>query len=531
MPKGFIPVNKPQTAVATTATGIPNVSYMRPEVVNALSRWDLISDCLDGEDAVKAKKDKYLPVPDEESGGKVTDPRYKNYLTRAVFYGVTARTLIGLVGQVFGRDSVIEMPTSMEMMVEDVEGTGTGLEQQAKKALEYTLAYGRGGLLADFPKTGGVVTRAQMESGEMRPIIKLYDPRNIINWRTRKVGAKTLLCLVVLRETMDVEDDGFETKTAVAYRVLKLDEKTNVYSVQVFVEQTVDGKVSISEVGPAVEPTKADGSKFDQIPFTFFGPENNDPDLDSSPLYTMATLNIAHYRNSADFEDACFIAGQPTPVFAGLTEEWVNNVMKGKVYLGSRGGIMLPKDGSAQLLQPSPNSMPKEAMDMKEGQMRALGAKLVEERSIRRTATEATQDEASETSILSSATKNVTAAYQHAIMWAQAFTPEKGEFKFELNSDFDLSNMTPQERQQLIAEWQAEAITWSEMRSALKRARIASEDDAEALANIKENPPASSLMAQAALDAKAGAGDDEEDDNKDDNTGGNTGNNPKAKTE
>jgi hypothetical protein len=38
-------------------------------------------------------------------------------------------------------------------------------------------------------------------------------------------------------------------------------------------------------------------------------------------------------------------------------------------------------------------------------------------------------------------------------------------------------------------------------------------------------------MAQAALDAKAGAGDDEEDDNKDDNTGGNTGNNPKAKTE
>lgn len=518
MPQGFIPVNTPQAKQNSTAPALPNVSYIRPEVRAALERWDLISDCLDGEDAIKAKKEKYLPVPDAESGGKTTDARYQNYLTRAVFYGVTGRTLIGLVGQVFGRESVIELPPGIEMMVTDVEGTGTGIEQQAKKGLEYALAYGRGGLLADFPKTDGAVTRAQIESGEMRPILKLYDPRNIINWRTRKVGARTLLCLVVLRETIDVEDDGFETKTAVAYRVLRLDEK-NVYTVQLYVEETVNGKIEIKEHGDLVTPTKADGGTFSVIPFTFFGPENNDPDLDSSPLYSMASLNIAHYRNSADFEDACFIAGQPTPVFAGLTEEWVNNVMKGKVYLGSRGGIMLPKDGSAQLLQPSPNSMPKEAMDMKEGQMRALGAKLVEERSIRRTATEATQDEASETSILSSATKNVSAAYQQALMWALEFIPEKGEFKFELNSDFDLSNMTPQERQQLIAEWQAEAITWSEMRAALKRARIATEEDDVALAEIKENPPASSLMAQAALDAKNN--NDNPDDNGD-NGDGNT---------
>lgn len=518
MPQGFIPVNTPQAKQNSTVPALPNVSYIRPEVRAALERWDLISDCLDGEDAIKAKKDKYLPVPDAESGGKTTDARYQNYLTRAVFYGVTGRTLIGLVGQVFGRESVIELPPGIEMMVTDVEGTGTGIEQQAKKGLEYALAYGRGGLLADFPKTNGAVTRAQIESGEMRPILKLYDPRNIINWRTRKVGARTLLCLVVLRETIDVEDDGFETKTAVAYRVLRLDEK-NVYTVQLYVEETVNGKIEIKEHGDLVTPTKADGGTFNVIPFTFFGPENNDPDLDSSPLYSMASLNIAHYRNSADFEDACFIAGQPTPVFAGLTEEWVNNVMKGKVYLGSRGGIMLPKDGSAQLLQPSPNSMPKEAMDMKEGQMRALGAKLVEERSIRRTATEATQDEASETSILSSATKNVSAAYQQALMWALEFIPEKGEFKFELNSDFDLSNMTPQERQQLIAEWQAEAITWSEMRAALKRARIATEEDDVALAEIKENPPASSLMAQAALDAKNN--NDNPDDNGD-NGDGNT---------
>jgi hypothetical protein len=498
---------------------MPNVSYMRPEVVKALPRWDLIADCLEGEDAIKAKADKYLPVPHAEAGGTTQDARYASYIMRAVFYGVTARTLTGLVGQVFGRDSVITLPEGLLQLVEDVEGTGTGLEQQAKKALEYVLSFGRGGLLADYPKTSGTVTKAQIESGEMRPIIKLYDPRNIINWRTKKVGAKTLLCLVVLRETVDVEDDGFETKTAVAYRILKLTE-ANVYTVELYREETNNGKTVVVQHEPPITPTKADGSTFNVIPFTFFGPENNDADMDASPLYSMATLNIAHYRNSADYEDACFIAGQPTPVFSGLTEEWVKNVMNGKVFLGSRGGIMLPKDGSATMLQAQPNMMPKEAMDMKEGQMRALGAKLVEERSIRRTATEATQDEAAQTSILSSATKNVTAAYKNALVWAQMFAPNAaGEVIFTLNSDFDLSNMTPQERQQLIAEWQAEAITFGEMRSALRRNGVATEDDDLAMASIKEHPPASSLMAQAALEAKAAGGNP--DDNGGDNNGGN----------
>ena len=99
------------------------------------------------------------------------------------------------------------------------------------------------------------------------------------------------------------------------------------------------------------------------------------------------------------------------------------------------------------------------------------------------------------------------------------FTTDAGEITFTLNSDFDLSNMSPQERQQLVAEWQAEAITFGEMRAALRRNGIATEADEVALANIKENPPASSLMAQAALDAKTGGGED--DTSKGDDNGGN----------
>lgn len=509
-------INQPR--VAGGAATAPNVSYVRPEVVKANQRWKLISDCVEGQDAVKAAKDKYLPVPDADVGGTINDARYDNYIHRAVFYNVTGRTLTGLVGQVFGRDSVIEFPAGLEAFVEDVGGDGVGIEQQSKKTLEHILSLGRAGLLTDFPRTKGAVTKAQQDSGEIRPIIKMYKPENIINWRTKRIGAKMVLSLVVLVETMDVADDGFETKTITAYRVLRLNER-NEYTVQVYSENTEDGIKTIKEELDLVTPRDADGKPFNEIPFTFIGPENNDAKIDAAPLYSMANLNIAHYRNSADYEDACFIAGQPTPVFAGLTEEWVTNVMKGKVYLGARGGVMLPKGGTAQLLQVQGNSMPKEAMEHKENQMVAIGAKLVEERSIRRTATEARQDEASETSILSSATKNVTAAYNTAIKWALRFIKEAGEFKFALNSDFDLSNMTPAERQQLIAEWQSEAITFTEMRTALKRTRIAFEDDEIAQAEIAENPPITVAMEQAQELAEKALVKDEDDNDGNDTTG------------
>jgi hypothetical protein len=100
-----------------------------------------------------------------------------------------------------------------------------------------------------------------------------------------------------------------------------------------------------------------------------------------------------------------------------------------------------------------------------------------------------------------------------------------GEFKFKINSDFDLSDLDPNERQQLIAEWQAEAITWTEMRTALKRSRVAFQDDEEARSEIEANPPLTTAMDNAQALAEAALKDGDEDDDKgssedDDDNGG-----------
>ena len=124
--------------------------------------------------------------------------------------------------------------------------------------------------------------------------------------------------------------------------------------------------------------------------------------------------------------------------------------------------------------------MPKEAMDTKERQMVALGAKLVEQKQVQRTATEAGLENASETSVLASAANNTSAAFEKALMWCMLFMGTDGEITFELNTDFDIYKLEPQAQQALLSLWQNEVLTWEEVRDNLRKANIAYMDNEEA---------------------------------------------------
>lgn len=480
---------------------MPNISYLRPEIANIKPRWDLIKDCLSGQKAVKEAGTKYLPKPNPSDNSPENKDRYANYLERAVFYNVTGRTHQGLVGQVFQKDPVIKIGKLLEPLLADADGSGVDLVQQAKKTLGEVLGFGRCGLLTDYPKTEQPATREQINSGEMRPIILLFEPWSIINWRVRARGSAQVLELVVIQETYMTSDDGFEAKHQNQFRVLSLDplflseedEKAGkknptagFYRVGLWRVPEQGG--DLVEVDKAY-PTDSTGKNLDFIPFTFVGAVNNDPLIDLPPMYDLASLNIAHFRNSADYEESCYMVGQPTPVLSGLTKDWVDNVLKGKVHLGSRKAIPLPVGASASLLQAGPNSMPKEAMEIKERQMVALGARLIESRSVARTLGEARLELATEISVLGSCSMNVAEAYENALEWAGLFVGETTEPEFELSPEFELGKLTAQEQAQLVANWQANAITLSEMRDAMLKAGVATLDLDAYKAELDSTPP------------------------------------------
>lgn len=484
-----------------------HVSYMREEISNLLPQYYLIRDAVEGEPAIKGmmggvsagvvapgnggipvsmtnimltRAMRYLPQPNADDLSEQNRERYRAYVTRAVYYGVTGRTLEGMAGQIFLRDPIVAIPTDLDSLINDANGGGLTLNQTAYRLVRHCIAYGRTGILVDYPVQDTPVTKQAVASGEIHPTLTVYNPWDIINWRLEQRGAKRVLTMLVLREIIDEEgDDGFQLSTFEQYRVLRIDTDTGEHVAEIYRGNTSNeaGFQKTSEFFPK----DSKGKPLNEIPFHFVGSENNDVSPNRPPLYDLAALNIAHYRNSADYEEACFICGQPTPVLTGLSQDWVENVLKGVVPLGSRASIPLPVGANATLLQARENSMPLEAMKLKEEQMVSIGAKLVQLQRSARSATQQIIETTSESSMLANISQNCTHAMQWALGIAGNFVGDIGRtIKFQLNKDFDLTSMTADDQNAVIKEWQSGAIGFTEMRAAMFKAGIAtlSDDDA-----------------------------------------------------
>ena len=505
------PIAGPVQVPGTALTSPPKVDYRLPSYQDAWDGWQRIRDCVNGQDAVKAKGHRYLPYiqPSDKSPANVD--RNLAYLARAVFVGFTRRTLKGLVGQVFAKEPVLELPPVLEDARLSIDGGAVSWDQQAKQALSDVIAVGRCGLLVDYPKVDvpdglKAPTVAQMAKAKLRPTVQYYFAEQIINWRVEVVEGLRKTTLVVLEESYDVEDDGFQKKTGTQWRELRLVD--GVYQMQIW--QKINGV--FTPIGDPAQPTDASGKTLDYIPFHFVGSDNNDPGVDDAPLLDLANINIAHYNNSADFEEMVYLLGQPTPWFSGLTQKWIDEVWKDGIALGSRAAIPLPQGAAAGLLQVSESQISLKALEQKERQAVALGAKLVEQKSVQRTATEANQEEASEASTLMAAAKNVSAAYTQCIKWLAAFAgaPESDEYKYELSTDFEIARMTVDGRRQVLAEWQAGAISYTEYRDILRRAGIATLDDEEAQEEIDAQTQKDMEFSLAQMGGEAAIGVDAE---------------------
>jgi len=471
-----------------------SVTFTRDEVKKLSLVCDKVSDCCDGDFKVKEKEDKYLPRPNASDKSAENLARYQAYLNRAIFYNVTKNTLSGLLGQIFSKEAQVELPPELEVLNDNCDGRGNSIVQVAKQGITSLLKAGRFGLFSDFPKVESELSKDELIEQDIRPIIRLYSSQDIINWQFTYVGAEVVYTLIVLKEKYTQKLGIFESKEVYRFRVLKLNEDGN-YEVEVWNSEipVADSSVNlVTSISPTFEitestiPTTFDGSFIKRIPFEFCGVESNVSEPNVPVLYDIANLNIGHYRNSADYEESCYITGQPTVWFAGLSQEWVENVLKGRIELGSRGGVMLPLGASGGLLQSTPNTMPYEAMKHKEEQFLALGAKLVSPNSAAITATEAEMNNTSETSILATLANNASEAIENAIEHCQLFVNSTAEPIFKLNNDFEISKLTTAERSELIREWQTGAISFTEMRNNLRSGKVQLLEDGIAQSEIDQ---------------------------------------------
>lgn len=395
-----------------------------------LPRWQLVSDVVAGSHAVKAQSTVYLPMPNSTDESKENKARYEIYLNRAMFVEVTKTTAQSLIGLAFKADPALEA-TGLELLEFDIDGAGNSIYQQSQQSLSDLLKRGRCGLLVDYPQTDGGASIAAMRAQGIKPTVTKYSALDVINWHSEKIGGQMLLTLVVLSEIVQepVVGNPFDVTDVQQHRVLRLID--GVYTVEIH----RDGSVK-----DTYEPRQSNGQAWPIIPFMFVGAESNTPDSTAIPLESIATVNLHHYLNSADYEDSMYRVGQVQPYISGLDAEWRDHLEKNGVRIGSPTALMLPQGGQFGFAQAQPNMLPKEGMADKIKLMQSLGAKLIESGGVAKTATQDRSEQRAQHSVLSLCVSNLNEAYTQCLRWCAMFMGAAEDVLYSVAQDFtDLS--------------------------------------------------------------------------------------------
>ncbi|PBJ02094.1 DUF4055 domain-containing protein [Pseudomonas sp. ACN5] len=463
-----------------------NYSDTRREYADALPGWHLVKRCVKGAREVR-KHNIYLPMPDPTDKSPENLARYEQLKKRAMFLNITGRTRAGLLGAVFRKTAELKLPTEVEYLQENASGDGTSLEQLSKKAVGECLDTGRGGFLVDYPKVeaaSGVSSMA--DAAKQKALIHFYDAESIIDWDEQVIDGVKHLVYVNLQECVSVFDAAQLSREEYKQnRVLLLID--GQYIQRVYKEGDPNPADSM--------PTDKDGKPFDHIPFSFFGSESNDAEIDKSPLEDLADVNILHYGNSATVEESGFISSQPTLFLTTdiSPDEFVKLNPNG-MRIGSRRGYNLGKSGSATLVQAKETQLSLELMRDKQEQMVMIGARIVQKGGGNETAEAARIRYSSDNSILGTVAGNVSEALRRAILDAERFMigePNETDTVFWLNQAFFDEVMTAQDILAQVQLWQQGIIAKKDLRTNLRQSGTIEADrsDDDIDSDIEAAPP------------------------------------------
>lgn len=434
----------------------------------SVPRWQRCRDCYDGSDAVKKRADQHLPKLD---GHKTKHPeKYKDYQLRALFYNALSRTVDGLAGAIMQRAPAVDLPAGIDVnLLRDVTRGGKSLEMFALDVAKEVLTVGRYGILVDMPREEDVP-----DGQEALPFLVGYCAESIINWRTEKRGGTEVLTRLVLAEQYEVEDEGdeFAITEETQFRVLRLDGEGEAAEYRQQVWRKEGKEFAVVE---EVTPTRR-GDKLDFIPFIFLGPTSTEPAIEKPPLDDLAHVNLAHYRNSADYEHGLHWTALPTPWVAGKADDGT-----GVLSIGSTEAWVLSENGKAGMLEFSGSGLSaiQTAMETKQKQMATLGARLLEDGSgAAETATAVGMRHSGEHATLRTVAQSIESGLTSALRifcWFISVVPTINEVEasFELNKDFFATRMTTADLQALVQAFQADAISFETFYHNLTKGEVA----------------------------------------------------------
>lgn len=429
---------------------------MKPNTTNSeydeyYPLWETVEHCLEGEDEVHKEGEKYLP----KLSGQ-TPQEYMSYVMRTPFYNATARTRDGLLGMIFRKAPTVTPTVGMEAILDDMTLDNTGIDELAEKITAELLGVGRMGILVEYPKPiEGVVTLADASANNMRPYVTTYEAEQIINWRLERINNVLQPIMIALKEEICIWKNQFETDEIEQIRVLVLRE--GVYSQEIWQEIKDEKGEKVWQMVDVIVPMKA-GQPLNVIPFICMNSKGVGMEISKPPMYDLATLNLSHYRTSADLEHGAHFTGLPTAVVTGYQAEKAGETFS----IGSANAWVFPDpSANAKYLEFTGQGLEslRQIKKDKEDNLAILGARML--------APEKKQSEAANTvrmrhsgdgAILSAISNAVSQGLNKALeimaAWENAEVPT-----ISLNEDYLDQPLSAQDLQALVQAWQMGAIS------------------------------------------------------------------------
>ncbi len=401
--------------------------------------WLAIEDVCAGGRTVKAKGTIYLPKLDGE-----TDDEYKSRKFRAVFFNATKRTREALVGMLMRKPPKVTVPTPEETLMADIDLEGATVKNWVRTVASQIVSTGRG------------VTVADWSAEENRPYLAFYPAINVINWATERIGGRTKLSLLILKECAETRIDS-------TVQVVEQFREYSIIDGTVWVKVWSQGEDGEADEGAATQLVRK-GVALTEIPAVFHNASHLGPSVGHAPLADVADLNLHHYNGSADLENGRHICGIPTPYATGVRDD------NGELKLGSTkawtseeadakfGFMEFTGQGLSALVT---------GQDEKERQMAVLGARLLfdnkkDAESYETVRLRSVSESASLSNMSGYLTATLTIAIRLLVWWnGTAVSPADlpPEVGVMVNDDFVDTPMTEGMLNALVAAFQSDSIS------------------------------------------------------------------------
>lgn len=444
-----------------------------------IDTWEKCFDAYEGQDSIKSKGSRYLPklsghladtthavTADDRSRGKgllQTESEYRLYLQRAIYYNYVKKICNGLNEQLFRKQVKINVPTALQPIVDVFTHDGKSLKTAVKESNKNIFLQYRDILVLDLPKVdydAGPISQEEADQINIRPYAVYYRADQVINWNYEVINNRLELTRVIIEENVQEQDpdDEFGEVDILQYRVLDLGDEENYgrYRIRIFREQ--DGKMDVfgEEIYPMVR-----GNYLDYLPCYFLTQKGISDDLDYPMLNDAVDINIAHYINSADYENAINITGSPTPVVIGYDSQDDDE----PISLGSSRALMLQGQNANAFYMEYKGQGPSaiaSAMDKKVDALSVIASRMLQNDPKGIESAETAQiHRSAEQGLLASMALSLSEAYEIILYTIADWMGVTGEITVLFNTDYNvddidanlLSNLTMARQAGLISQY------------------------------------------------------------------------------